>query len=154
MKNALLYEAGHKRRTEHILKVYGMTQLIAASEGISDEDLKIISAAAILHDIPIKRCKELFNDACQNNQQKLAPEMVRAMMLEAGYKDESIEPVLYLVLHHHNYNGVNSKNLRILIEADLLVNYMEDPAHVEYKKTGFIFKSACAKELLKCFICE
>ncbi len=149
LKNALTYEDGHKRRTEHILKVYSLTRLIAISERVSDEELKIVSAAAILHDIPIKKCKELFGDACQKNQNMLAPDMVKAMMGEAGYEEEEIHHALELVINHHNYHNISSHLLRILMEADLLVNYMEDREHVDPSKTEFVFTDACARELRK-----
>ncbi|MDO4623619.1 MAG: HD domain-containing protein [Eubacteriales bacterium] len=149
LKNALLYEGGHRRRTEHILKVYGLTRLIAVSEKVSDSELAILSAAAILHDIPIKRCKEVYGDACQENQRSMAPEMVSGMMQEAGYEVQMVEPVLQLVLRHHRYDEEPSNRLRILMEADLLINYLEDMDRDKLEKRKGIFKSSSGRELLK-----
>ncbi len=152
LKNALVFEDGHRRRTEHILKVYSLTRMIAITEQVSDKELKIASAAAILHDIPIKKCKELFGDACQRNQNMLAPDIVKAMMGEAGYEEDEIHHVLELVMNHHNYHEISSHLLRILMEADLLVNYMEDREHVDPSKTEFVFTDAYARELRKLMV--
>ena len=54
LTDALCYEQGHSRRTQHILKVYALTKLIAESEFFSFEQEQIVRAAAILHDIAIK----------------------------------------------------------------------------------------------------
>ncbi len=154
LRNALQHEEGHKRRTEHILKVYALTRVIALSENVTDQELAIVSAAAILHDIPIKRCKEEFGDASMPFQQKLAPEMVSTMLKEAGYPESFYEDVLDLVMHHHDYHSISSPLLRILMEADLLVNYMEDKGHESPKDTQFIFQSVYAKDLFDYFANE
>lgn len=36
------------------------------------------------------------------------------------------DDILFLILNHHNYNNISDIRLQILVEADLLVNYMED----------------------------
>lgn len=62
---ALCYEQGHERRTQHILKVYALAKLLGEAEGLDDEQRQLLQAAAILHDIPIRFCKEHYSgDAC------------------------------------------------------------------------------------------
>ena len=58
MNQVLKYEAGHPRRTQHVLKVYALAKLLGEQEQLSVEDQQIQQAAAILHDIAIKYCKE------------------------------------------------------------------------------------------------
>ena len=52
--SVLLYEEGHVRRTQHILKVYSLSKLLGERENIPEEEQTILQAAAILHDIAIK----------------------------------------------------------------------------------------------------
>ena len=81
LKNALIYENGHKRRTQHILKVYALSSCIATSENLTEEQLTVIKAATILHDIAIKSCKEKYGNAEQSLQQKEALNIVPTMLL-------------------------------------------------------------------------
>ena len=54
---ALKFENGHIRRTQHILKVHSLAKLFAEKLGL-DKALKLLEIAAILHDIGIKSCKD------------------------------------------------------------------------------------------------
>ena len=75
--SVLCYEEGHCRRTQHILKVYALAKLFGEQEKISVEDQQILQAAAILHDVAIKYCKEHYNgDASQNNQKQVVSILV------------------------------------------------------------------------------
>lgn len=146
LKNALIHENGHQRRTEHILRVYSLCSCIASFENISHEDQIIIRAAAILHDIAIKTCKEKYSDACQHMQQKEALNIVPDMLKAADYPPSMTEDILFLIINHHNYNSISDIKLQILIEADLLINYMENP--LETKNIApLIFKTVVGKQL-------
>ena len=124
----LCYERGHKRRTEHILKVYALAKLLGERENVSPEEREILQAAAILHDIAIGYCKERYNgDACQANQKKEAPGLVEKFLREAQYEASAFPQIVDLVLRHHGYDEPREKLLQLLIEADLLVNCYETP---------------------------
>ena len=58
LRRVLCYEQGHVRRTQHILKVFALAKLFGEQEKLSVEEQQILQAAAILHDIAIKYCKE------------------------------------------------------------------------------------------------
>lgn len=86
LHHALLYEQGHIRRTEHILKVYALAKLLGEKQNISPEEKIILHASAIVHDIAIKYCKEHFQgDASQPKQQEVAPKMVQHFLKQANY---------------------------------------------------------------------
>lgn len=70
--DALLYENGHLRRTQHILKVYGLAKMLGELENLPTHEQENLRAAAILHDIAIKFCKEKYDDGCPANQRKEA----------------------------------------------------------------------------------
>lgn len=147
--HALRYEQGHDRRTQHILKVYALAKLLGELESLSVEEQQILQAAAILHDIAIRRCKERYSgDASQSRQKQEAPELVRQFLVEARYLPSFVPRVLELVLRHHDYDGPKDSLLQLLIEADLIVNcYEAQPPQEQWDKIGRIFRSAGGKEL-------
>ena len=145
---ALTYEQGHSRRSRHILSVLRLTQLIADGEEVKGEEREALLAAAILHDIPIRYCKEAYGDACQENQRREAVRMVPEFLQKAGYPPQTAQQVLPLVLDHHCYEKKPGPLLQILMEADLLVNLLEgEPVSPKFAR-GF-FKTQEGKGLLE-----
>lgn len=47
-------------------------------------------------------------------------------MKELGFEDDVSERVQYLIAHHHTYNNIDGIDYQILIEADFLVNILEE----------------------------
>lgn len=146
---ALCYEAGHPRRTQHILKVYALAKLLGEQESLPEPDRQILQAAAILHDIPIKYCKEHHGgDAGQANQQREAPRLVHDFLQQAEYPAAYAPRILDLVLRHHDYTDPPDPLLRLLIEADLIVNcYESRPTAADVKRLQPLFHSAAGKTL-------
>lgn len=153
--HALCYEQGHERRTGHILKVYALAKLLGEMAGLDDAQRQILQAAAILHDIPIRYCKEhCGGDACQQNQQREAPRLVRSFLEQAGYAPEYFVPVLELVLQHHNYTAPRGRLLQLLIEADLIINCYENrPQPEQQAQIRTLFETSCGKQLLELCLC-
>ena len=151
MTQVLRYEAGHPRRTQHILKVYTLAKLLGEQERLSVEDQQILQAAAIVHDIAIKYCKEhCGGDASQENQQQAAPGLVRHFLSEANYLPSYIPQITELVLHHHDYDLPKSQLLQLLMEADLIVNcYESRPEPEKAERIRRIFQTAAGTELLE-----
>ena len=147
---ALCYEEGHPRRTQHILKVYALAKMLGQMEGLSAEEQKILNAAAILHDIPIKYCKKIYNgDACQENQKKEAPDLVKAFLEECNYAYDYFPQILELVEKHHDYACSKSKMLQVLIEADLIINcYESRPTGERLEEIKNLFETLEGKKLL------
>ena len=73
MMNMLIFEEGHNRRTNHILKVYALAKTIGENENLDNDTMEIRQCSAILHDIGIKLCKEKYGIADQVHQQPEAP---------------------------------------------------------------------------------
>lgn len=86
--DTLLYEDGHLRRTQHILKVYGLAKMLGELENLPPHEQENLRAAAILHDIAIRFCKEKYGNGCPANQHKEAPALVRKFLTACGYKEE------------------------------------------------------------------
>lgn len=147
--SALCYEAGHSRRTQHILKVYALARLLGQRAGLNADEQEILQAGAILHDIAIKYCKEKWDDPSQENQRRAAPELVKRFLSEAGYPETATPKVLELVLHHHDYGQPRGFLLQLLIEADLIVNCYECPPDQKKRDSiEAVFQTAEGKELL------
>ena len=150
LQNALLFEQGHSRRTRHILSVYGFAKIIGENAHLNDRDLNILLAAAILHDIAIKYCKEKYHgDASQENQRKEAPYLAKKFLREANYPSDYDEEIIYLIKSHHLYNDIRNELQQLLIEADLIVNCLEDEESAKKAKAvAYLFKTATGKQLL------
>lgn len=149
LAHVILYEQGHKRRVQHVLKVYALVLLLEKQENLNLDEQIILHAAAIVHDLAIKYCKEHFNgDACQDNQKKVAPELVTKFLKEANYDKKYIEPVIELVLNHHDYDHPRNCLLQLLIEADLIINSYETSLNEKsIARFKNIFVTALGKEL-------
>lgn len=151
--HALIYEQGHPRRTQHILKVYALTRLLGAEENLREDERRILNAAAILHDIPIRYCKlHCGGDAGQENQRRAAPKLVKEFLIQAGYQEKDIPQVLELVLRHHDYTRFHGGLLGLLIEADLIVNsYETDPGPEQLAAWDRLFQSEAGKPLFSTY---
>lgn len=99
--DALLYENGHLRRTQHILKVYGLAKMLGELENLPTHEQKNLRAAAILHDIAIKFCKEKYDDGCPANQRKEAPALARKFLTACGYAEEDLPRITKMIVLHH-----------------------------------------------------
>lgn len=83
----------------------------------------ILQAAAILHDVAIKYCKEYYNgDASQNNQKQVVSILVTRFLESANYLPSYVPKIIELVNCHHDYDKPKNKLLQLLMEADLIVN--------------------------------
>ena len=132
--DALLYENGHLRRTQHILKVYSL---------------------AILHDIAIKFCKEKYDDGCPANQRKEAPALARKFLTACGYAEEDLPRITKMIVLHHCYDKIDGKDLQLLVEADLIAGCTEeDDPSAHAKAVRRLFKSSSGLALLDMFIKE
>lgn len=120
------YYSGDPRRIQHFLKVHELAKLIAENEGLDDKTRLIIEAAALVHDVGIKIAEKLYGECTGRHQEQLGPPMAKRMLAEAGFNADVTERVCWLVGHHHTYTDIDGVDLRILIEADFLVNLYEN----------------------------
>lgn len=106
-------------------------------------------AAAILHDIAIKYCKEHhYGDAIQEKQKRKPPDLSEAFCPRPIIRHPMF-PVSFieLVERHHDYDCPRNPALQLLIEADLIVNcYENDPSSEEMLQIQAAFQSPSGKE--------
>lgn len=120
------YFQGDKKRIFHFTKVFTLAGLIGGLEQLDENELFILRAAALVHDIGIKPSEEKYG-SCTGKQQELeGPPVAEKMLSELSFPQEVISRVSYLVAHHHTYDNIDGRDYQILVEADLIVNMEED----------------------------
>lgn len=125
IKEMINYNIPDLRRINHALKVYGISRAIACGEGVSWSDMEILEAAAILHDIGIHKAEEMYNSASGMYQELLGPDVAKPMLEKTGFSDNEIKRINFIISNHHAYSERRDFLLRILIEADFIVNIDE-----------------------------
>ena len=125
------WEKGVPQRIHHLIKVHGFARQIAQREGMAPDALFTLEAAALAHDIGIRPALEQTGACPGPLQERLgAPEaerMLHALCFPAGVMSR----VSFLVAHHHTTQGVDALDWQILLEADFLVNMIENNASPE-----------------------
>lgn len=126
------YDRGDTLRIQHFVKVHDLAMTIGVLEGMSGKALDTLETAAILHDIGIHPAEARYGNCAGPHQEELGPaeaekliDQVNELLTEKIGEDE-IERVKFLIAHHHTYNGIDSPDWQILVEADFLVNLFED----------------------------
>lgn len=148
---AIKYDRGDPKRIQHFIKVHSFAELIGVGEGLPDDAMKALEAAAILHDIGIHEGERLYGRNDGDIQQRLGPDIAKQIMEAVGVYDDVKDRVMYLIAHHHTYTDIDGKDLQILIEADFIVNLYEDGASVNAVKNAYdrIFVTESGKRILK-----
>lgn len=121
------YDAGDAKRIQHFIKVHSFAAAIATLEKVDEGTQFILETAAIVHDIGIHVCEQKYGSCNGKLQEKEGPEEARKLLMSLHvYTSEQIERVCWLVGHHHTYKDISGIDYQILIEADFLVNILED----------------------------
>jgi len=140
------------RLSEHALKVYAYAGGIGESENLCEDDMLILSAAAILHDIGIPQAKKLHGSAKGEFQEKEGALLAPGMLSCAGAPDFITEQVTWLIGHHHTEElAADNLLLQILMEADYLVNFAEGnrPMEALEQVSDNFFKTNTGKQYIK-----
>ncbi|MDR3270951.1 MAG: HD domain-containing protein [Peptococcaceae bacterium] len=122
----IAYEQGAPQRVGHFLKVYGYAKTIGELENLPPEVQFSLETAAIVHDIGIQPSLAKYGSSAGTYQEREGGAIARSMLASLGFAPEVIERVVYLVEHHHTYQDVNGNDYQILLEADFLVNMLEE----------------------------
>ena len=140
---------GDAKRIQHFCKVHSYAKLIAETERVDKKCLFILEVAALTHDIGIHVCEEKYGDCNGKLQEKEGPEIAKKLLKKLGFAEDVSERVQYLIAHHHTYDNIDGMDYQILVEADFLVNIMEDNLSKEAALSAYnrIFKTACGKKI-------
>lgn len=142
---------GDAKRMQHFCKVHSYAKLIAETENMDKKDLFILEAAALTHDIGIHVCEEKYGNCNGKLQEKEGPAIAKKLLQELGFAEDVSERVQYLIAHHHTYDKIDGMDYQILVEADFLVNIMEDNLSKEAASHAYhtIFKTECGKQICR-----
>lgn len=142
---------GDAKRIQHFCKVHSYAKLIAETEKVDDRTLFIIETAALTHDIGIHTCEEKYGSCGGKLQEKEGPAIAKKLLSKLGFDTEISDRVQYLIAHHHTYDDINGIDCQILVEADFLVNMMEDnlPKQAVENAYNKIFSTSCGKRICK-----
>lgn len=142
---------GDAKRIQHFCKVHSYAKLIAETENVDDKTLFIIEAASLTHDIGIHICEEKYGNCNGNLQEKEGPAIAKDLLEKLGFETDVSNRVQYLIAHHHTYDNITDTDYQILVEADFLVNMMEDNLSKSAVQNAYnkIFKTSCGKKICK-----
>lgn len=135
IKSMIEYFDGDVKRINHAVKVYGFAKSIGELEGLPEEKLEILEAAAVLHDIGIKESERKYSSASGKYQEMEGPPVARAILQRFDLSKAFMDRVCYLIGNHHTYGNIDDIDFQILVEADFLVNIFEDGVERERIKT-------------------
>ena len=145
------YYTADPARVQHFIKVHAFARLIGMSEGLSENELFTLEAAALVHDIGIKKAEEVYSSSAGHYQEELGPPIAEEMLEELDFDRDVIARVCHLVAHHHTYTDIDGADYQILVEADFLVNLYENGEPVSAVKAAYekIFRTKSGKRLCR-----
>lgn len=151
--NAMItYYSGDPKRINHFMKVYSFAKAIGELEGLDPRTMQILEVAALTHDIGIKVSEAKYGCCPGKHQEREGPPVAKKMLDELGCEQTLVDRVCWLIAHHHTYKNIEGLDYQILVEADFLVNAIEDNMNEpEIRKVcDGIFRTATGKHFLSC----
>lgn len=147
---AVEYDRGDPKRIQHLIKVHSFAAVIGKSEKLSSDEQLVLEASAVLHDIGIKNAERIHGSTSGKYQEIEGVPVAEEILRKFGCSDDFISEVCYLVGHHHSYAEDIPQKLRILMEADFLVNAYEDSMseNAIISVRNKLFRSKCGTRLL------
>ena len=147
----MAHDKGHPKLIQHFLKVHAFARLIGEGEKLDEKLLFTLETACIVHDIGILPAKAKHGSGSGKFQEMEGPTEAKEMLEHLGWPADVTKRVLYLVGHHHTYNGVDGPDYQILLEADFLVNAEESAYAPEVIRRAqeTIFETAAGTALLR-----
>jgi HD superfamily phosphodiesterase len=124
------------RRIKHAEEVAAYAAEIGRQE---QGNLAVIMAAAYLHDIGIREAERKYNSSAAHHQHAEGPPVARELLSELKAETGLIDEVCDIIGHHHSPRPEETTNLKVLYDADLIVNleeqYREKPPAGERLET-------------------
>lgn len=113
------YFGGDARRIDHARRVTEYAEALLNREG---GDYLVVIAAAVLHDIGIHEAERKYGSTAGRYQEKEGPPIAREILGRLGFQPATIDEVCAIIAHHHSPGIINTRNFKILYDADWLVN--------------------------------
>jgi putative nucleotidyltransferase with HDIG domain len=111
------------RRITHALEVLKYAE--KAAENTGGVDYEILVASALLHDIGIKQSEEELGYNNGASQEKYGPPVAEQLLDGIGFPPEKTKIICEIIGNHHSRSRYDYVELKILKEADRIVNKIE-----------------------------
>jgi HD superfamily phosphodiesterase len=122
---------GDQKRIEHSVKVFGYAQLLGRLEGISPDSQFVLELTAVLHDIGIHVAERKFGYSNGELQELEGPTVAREILEAIGVRAEVVDRVCFIIGKHHTFSAIDGDDFQLLVEADFLVNSVEEAVSPE-----------------------
>ncbi len=111
------------RRINHARRVTEYAEEILSREG---GEYPVVIGAAVLHDIGIHQAQRKYGSTGGKYQEKEGPPIARRILTGLGFAQNQIEEICEIIAHHHSPGKINTRNFKILYDADWLVNLKDE----------------------------
>jgi len=111
------------RRITHALEVLKHSEKIMENSESYDSDILI--ASALLHDIGIKQSEEVLGYNNGKTQEEYGPPIAEELLNSINFPPEKTTKVCEIIGNHHSRSRYDYIELKILKEADRIVNKLE-----------------------------
>ncbi len=111
------------RRITHALEVLRHAEKVVDNR--EDYDYEVLVASALLHDIGIKQSEEVLGYNNGTTQEKYGPPIAEKLLDSISFPPEKTRKVCEIIGNHHSRSRYDYIELKILKEADRIVNKLE-----------------------------
>ncbi len=126
MERMIAFSDGNIRDINHLICVWSYAKTIGELEKLDLDTQFILEVTAITHDIACPLCRRKYGNAGGKLQEREGDPLVRSFLSDKGLTEVQIERVAFLVGHHHTLAGIDGLDWQILVEADYIVNAVEN----------------------------
>ena len=112
------------RRIAHALEVLKNAERIMENTHSCDYD--IVISSSLLHDVGIKPSEEILGYNNGKTQEEYGPPVAEELLKSIDFPREKTTKVCEIIGNHHSPPRYDYVELRILKEADRIVNKLED----------------------------
>jgi HD superfamily phosphodiesterase len=111
------------RRITHALEVLKHAEKIMENTEMCDYE--VLVASALLHDVGIKQSEEVLGYNNGTTQEEYGPPIAKKLLESINFSPEKTRKVCEIIGNHHSRSRYDYIELRILKEADRVVNKLE-----------------------------
>ena len=130
---------------EDVKRINHAKNVMHFAEGLlklEEADWHIVIPASILHDIGIKISEQKYGSSAGHYQEKEGPAVARKILLKIGFNNKDIDEICEIIRYHHSPGKINTKNFKVLYDADFLVNLKEESGIKDRAKLEKIINKA------------
>jgi uncharacterized protein len=144
------HNRGDQKRIEHSLKVYSYASLLGRMESLDPANQFILELTAILHDIGIRIAEDKYGFSDGKKQETEGPPVARQMLVKLDINTAVIDRVCFIISKHHTFSAIDGIDFQLLVEADFLVNSVEEEVSREgiKKFVELNFKTNSGRKLI------